>query len=166
MPLMHLSPVLRLFARALQLPLALALTMLGWSSVLAADSGGERAYSSGVTVSTLWKTRTDSAGKPLAYPAGAPAEITAVLVEIAPGRQTNWHRHPVPCLAYVLEGEVRVELAGGEVKILKAGEAAAEVVDLLHNGTNPGPKPARLVMFALGTVGQPYAIKAPVDSTK
>jgi quercetin dioxygenase-like cupin family protein len=84
-----------------------------------------------------------------------------VLVVIAPGRQTNWHRHPVPCVSYILEGELSVELAGGQTRILKAGEAFAEAVGVLHNGTNLGSKPVRLVLFALGTAGQPYAVKDP-----
>lgn len=119
------------------------------------------AYSSAVTVTPLLQTQTDGAGRVLVYPGDGPAEVTAVLVEIAPGQQTDWHKHPVPCFAYILEGEVHVELANGEVKVLKAGQAFAEVVDLLHNGRNPGPKPAKLVLFALATAGQPYAVKAP-----
>ena len=119
----------------------------------------ESAYSGGVTVTPLLQTQTDGAGQKLVYPAGTPAEITGVLVVIAPGRQTNWHHHPVPCVAYILEGELSVELAGGQRRILKAGEAFAEAVGVLHNGTNLGSKPVRLVLFALGTAGQPYAVK-------
>lgn len=118
------------------------------------------AYSSAVTVTPLLKTELDGVGRKIVYPAEGNAEVTAVLVEIAPGQQTNWHKHPVPCFAYMLEGEVHVELANGEVKVLKAGQAFAEVVDLLHNGRNPGPQPAKLVMFVVGLKDQPYAVKA------
>ncbi|EIP98156.1 cupin domain-containing protein [Opitutaceae bacterium TAV1] len=121
-------------------------------------------YAKAVAVTPLLKTQTDGAGQPIVYPADGPAEVSAVLVEIAPGRQTNWHRHPVPCFGYMLEGEVRVELAGGETRTFRAGEAFAEVVNVLHNGTNPGPGPARLVMFVTGTAGRPYAEKTPAPA--
>jgi len=124
------------------------------------------AYSQAVTITPLLQTQTDGAGRPLVYPATGTPEVTAVLVTIAPGRQTNWHQHPVPCLAYMLEGEVHVELPSGEVKIFKAGQAFAEVVDLLHNGRNPGPAPAKLVMFVVGTAGKPYAVKAPAPDAR
>ncbi|MCM2274229.1 MAG: cupin domain-containing protein [Candidatus Didemnitutus sp.] len=134
--------------------------------VVSAGAAEPAAYSRAVSVTPLLRTQTDGAGKPLAYPVHAPAEITGVLVEIAPGQQTNWHQHPVPCVAYMLEGEVQVELPDGTVKTFRAGDAFAEVVQLLHNGRNPGPKPAKLVMFALGTVGQPYAVKAEAPPAK
>ncbi len=114
-----------------------------------------------MTTKILLQTQTEGAGAKLVYPAGAPAEVTTVLVEIAPGRQTNWHVHPVPCFAYMLKGEIAVETATGEKKTFKAGDAIAEVVNVLHNGTNPGATPARLVLFVIGTAGQPFAIKAP-----
>ena len=119
----------------------------------------EAAYGKAVTITPLLKSKTDAAGQPLLYPANAPAEVTAVIVEIAPGRETGWHHHPVPCLAYILEGELAVELETGEVKSLKAGQAFCETVNISHNGMNHGEKPARLVFFALSTEGQPYAVK-------
>lgn len=126
--------------------------------------GEPSAYSQAVTLTPLLKTSVDGAGRPIAYPSGN-AEITAVHVEIAPGQQTNWHTHPVPCVAYVLEGELELQLANGERRIVKGGQAIAEVVELLHNGRNVGAKPAKLVLFALGTTGQPYAVKATTPPT-
>lgn len=143
------------------LRLTAVLLSLLFSSAFAAEKPTSPAYSSAVSVTTLLKTQTDGTGKKLSYPAGTP-EVTAVLVEIAPGQQTNWHVHPVPCFAYMLEGEISVELANGEKKTFKAGDAMAEAVNMLHNGTNPGRTPARLVMFIAGTAGQPFAVK---DST-
>ena len=43
----------------------------------------------------LLKTTTSWDGKPLVWPAGQ-AEVTALLIEIAPGGETGWHRHSVP----------------------------------------------------------------------
>jgi quercetin dioxygenase-like cupin family protein len=135
--------------------------ILGILAGLAPIASAEpQAYSRAVILTPLLKTQVDGAGKPIVYPTHAPAEITAVHVEIAPGQQTNWHKHPVPCVAYILEGELQVELPDGTVKAFRAGEALVEVVELLHNGRNPGTKPAKLVLFALGTVGQPYAVRS------
>lgn len=137
-----------------------ALLLLACSLLHAAEPA-QPAYGSGVTTRVLLRTQTDGAGAPLAYPTHAPAEVTAVQVEIAPGRQTNWHTHPVPCFAYMLEGELSVETAAGQTHTFKAGDVVAEVVNLLHNGTNSGTQPARLVLFVIGTAGQPFAVRAP-----
>jgi quercetin dioxygenase-like cupin family protein len=121
------------------------------------------AYRREISVKQLLKTQVDSAGKPIVYPAGC-AEVTAVRVEIPPGTQTGWHHHPVPCFAYILEGELDVQLATGETKTLKAGEAFAETVNVMHNGVNKGPATVKLVMFAAGSCGQPYAVKPPAPA--
>lgn len=106
-----------------------------------------------VKVSTILKTETSWDGKPIEYPSGK-AEITGMVVEIAPGGETGWHLHPVPSFGMVLEGELDVELKNGAVKHLKSGEALAEVVNTLHNGRNVGAVPVKLVVFYAGTVGK------------
>ncbi len=120
-------------------------------------------YAASIVVKPLLKTRTDNAGHPLHYPPGT-AEVTGLIVEIPPGHETGWHRHPMPCLAYVLEGEIHVYLKNGDKKITRAGEAAAEFVNLDHNGINPGPGPARLVFFVIGAAGQTFTVKAPAPA--
>ena len=122
-------------------------------------------YAAAVKVTRLLKTTTDAAGRALAYPtpADGQAEVTALLVEIAPGGQTGWHKHPLTCFAYVLEGEIEVTLADGRMNVIKAGEALSEVVALEHNGVNRGTAPVKLVMFVLGTTdGGPFTVKTAV----
>jgi quercetin dioxygenase-like cupin family protein len=138
---------------------ALALLVIFPLVALAQEPPAPRAYGSGVTTKILLQTQTDGAGAKLVYPTSAPAEVSTVLVEIAPGRQTNWHTHPVPCFAYMLDGELSVETATGEKKTFRTGDAIAEVVNVLHNGTNSGPAPARLILFVIGTAGQPFAVR-------
>lgn len=129
-------------------------------SVSPAGFGAEPgAYARETKITPLVKTQVDGAGKPLVYPTG-PAEVTGVLVEIPAGAQTNWHKHPVPAFAYMLEGELRVDLETGASRTFKAGEAITEVVNLLHNGVVLGRTPVKLVMFVVGIAGQPYAVKA------
>lgn len=114
--------------------------------------------SAAVKVSTVLKADTSWDGKPIEYPSGQ-AEITGMVVEIAPGGETGWHLHPVPSFGMVLEGELEVELKNGAVKHLKSGEALVEVVNTLHNGRNVGAVPVKLVVFYAGAVGKKLSEK-------
>src|SRR5689334_10560625 len=125
--------------------------------LLSASLKAEDAYRNEIKVTTLLKTDKDAAGQKIVYPKTDDAEVTSVLVEIPVGAKTGWHEHPFPCMAYLLEGELQVELADGTKKIVKQGEALAEVVNLLHIGENLGPKPVKLVLFAIGVKNQPFA---------
>jgi quercetin dioxygenase-like cupin family protein len=111
-----------------------------------------------VKVSTVLKTETSWDGKPIEYPSGE-AEITGMVIEIAPGGETGWHLHPVPSFGMVLEGELEVQLKNGAVKRLKSGEALAEVVNTLHNGRNVGSVPVKLVVFYAGSVDRTLSTK-------
>lgn len=111
----------------------------------------------GVTVTPLAKETTSWDGRPIVYPGGT-AEMTALLVEIAPGAQTGWHCHLVPSFAYMLEGTLELTLDDGRVKRLQAGQALSEVVNRSHNGRNVGPAAARLVVFYTGAAGTPLSV--------
>lgn len=106
----------------------------------------------------ILKTSTSWNQVPLVYPAGTP-EVTGVTIEIAPGAETGWHLHPMPCLAVVLQGTLEVSLKDGQVKHLEAGDALAEVVNTLHNGRNVGTVPVKLAVFFLGAQGQTLTVK-------
>jgi quercetin dioxygenase-like cupin family protein len=114
--------------------------------------------SASVKVSTVLKTETSWDGNPIEYPSGK-AEITGMIIEIAPGGETGWHLHPVPSFGVILEGELEVQLKNGSVKRLKSGEAMAEVINTLHNGRNIGSVPVKLVVFYAGSVGKKIAAK-------
>lgn len=114
--------------------------------------------SASIKASTILKTETSWDGKPIEYPSGK-AEITGMLVEIAPGGETGWHLHPALSFGMILEGELEVQLKTGEVKHLKSGEALAEVVNTLHNGRNVGSIPVKLIVFYAGAVGQKLSTK-------
>jgi quercetin dioxygenase-like cupin family protein len=110
----------------------------------------------GVRVTPLAKETSSWDGKPIVYPAGT-AEMTALLVEIAPGAQTGWHCHRVPNFAYMLEGTLELTLDDGRVKLLNAGDVLSEVVNRSHNGRNVGGVPVKLVVFYAGAVGTPLS---------
>ena len=75
-------------------------------------------------------------------------------IEIAPGAETGWHRHPVPSFAVILQGTLEVKLKDGRVKRLQAGEALIEVVNTDHIGRNICDIPVKLVLFFAGVVGR------------
>jgi quercetin dioxygenase-like cupin family protein len=104
-----------------------------------------------VKVTQLLKTTQTWNGAPLKYPQGQ-AEVTSLMIEIAPGAETNWHEHPVPSFGVVLEGTLEVSLTDGKKKLLKAGEALAEVIATAHNGRNVGKTPLKLIVFYAGAV--------------
>jgi quercetin dioxygenase-like cupin family protein len=120
--------------------------------------------SAAVKVTPLLKTQTSWDGKAIEYPKGT-AEITGMTVEIAPGGETGWHLHPVPSFGVVLEGELEVTLKSGEHKIIKHGEALAEVVNTLHNGRNIGRTPVKILVFYAGSSDTKITEKAPTDES-
>ena len=134
--------------------LALA-TMLAWAHTASALDN-----SASVKVTPLLKTSTSWDGKPLVYPQG-PAEVTALIVEIAAGGQTGWHEHAVPSFAYVLEGTLEVTQGNGATRLLHVGDALPEVVQTLHNGRALGDRPVKLFVLYTGTVGQPLTFAHP-----
>lgn len=116
-------------------------------------------YSSGVTAKVLTKTSVTGNGQKITYPVTDRAEVTSMTVDIAPGTQTGWHKHPVPVYAYVISGDLIVELEDGKQITFAQGDAVIEVVNTLHNGKNSGTVPVKLAVFYLGIQGMPNVIK-------
>lgn len=133
-------------------------TTLAAFALFAAQPAVALEQSASVKVTKLMQAPASWNGALLAYPAGQ-AEITAMLIEIAPGAQTGWHLHSVPSFGYLLEGELEVSLKDGAVKRLAAGQALAEVVNTLHNGRNVGSGPVKLVVFYAGAVDSTLTTK-------
>jgi quercetin dioxygenase-like cupin family protein len=93
-------------------------------------------------------------------------EVQAVVVEVAPGAATAWHKHPINNFAYILEGELRLELEDHTTHLFKTGEAFAEVVDLWHRGVNVGAGPLKILVFYSGEVGAPISIPKAMMSAR
>jgi quercetin dioxygenase-like cupin family protein len=129
------------------------------SLLLLAPSSFAADYSSGVTAKMLTKTTVTGNGQKIAYPVTDMAEVTAMTVDLAPGSETGWHKHPVPVYAYVVSGSLAVEIEGGKEPTFKTGDAIIEVVNTLHNGRNRGSEPVKLAVFYLGVEGTPNVIK-------
>jgi len=117
-------------------------------------------YKKEIIIKPLLKTTVTSAGQPIVYPQTDSPEVTAVLVEIPPGAETGWHKHPFPCFAYVISGSLDVDIEGGKTHHFTDGQALAESINLLHNGRNTGTEPVRLVMFAMGEKAKAFTERA------
>jgi quercetin dioxygenase-like cupin family protein len=115
---------------------------------------------------TLLRTSVNSIGQPIAYPREGAPEVTALLVEMAPGEETGWHRHPVPLLGYILAGELTVHQATGEKRVVRAGEVSLESIDVIHNGVNEGATPCKMIVFVVGIKDIPFIIESEEDITK
>lgn len=114
-----------------------------------------------IKVTQLLKTTQSWNGAPIEYPQGQ-AEITALMLEMASGAETNWHEHPVPSFGVLLEGTLEVSLTDGRKKVMKPGEALAEVIATAHNGRNIGKTPLKLIVFYAGAVEkQPLSVPRP-----
>jgi quercetin dioxygenase-like cupin family protein len=116
--------------------------------------------SAAVKVKEVLKTSTTWNGAPIKYPEGQ-AEVTGLVIEIAPGGETSWHEHPFPSVGMVLEGTLEVTLTDGKKKLIKSGEAIAEVINTAHNGRNIGTGTLKLLVFYSGAVGKPLTIPRP-----
>jgi quercetin dioxygenase-like cupin family protein len=116
-------------------------------------------YNSGVTSKVLAKTTLTGNGQKISYPLTDKAEVTAMTVDLAPGAETGWHKHPVPVYAYVVSGSLAVELEGGNKLSFTAGDAIIEVVNTMHNGKNLADVPVKLAVFYLGAEGTPNVIR-------
>ena len=111
------------------------------------------------SVITLLQTAVNSLGQPIEYPGGGTPEVTAFLVEMAPGEETGWHQHPVPLLGYIFQGQITIHQVSGEKRTVHAGEVSLESVGVLHNGVNDGTVPAKMIVFAAGLKDVPITIE-------
>jgi quercetin dioxygenase-like cupin family protein len=58
--------------------------------------------------------------------------LTAVLVSYAPGGRSPAHHHAGSVIAYVIEGAIRSQLGGGDVRVYRAGESFFEPPGAVH----------------------------------
>lgn len=86
--------------------------------------------------------------EPLANRAAAVAGL--LTVEYVPGAGTPPHSHPADTFVYVLEGAIEMQVASGELKVLKQGETFYERPTDKHVVSRNASKTERakfLVMF-------------------
>jgi quercetin dioxygenase-like cupin family protein len=113
-----------------------------------------------ITATVLLRSDKTNTGNALAYPRTEQPEITTMIVEIAPGASTSLHLHPVPSVAYMLQGDLEVHADGGIVNRYKAGDAFLETVNRAHRGTNVGATPVRILVTYIGVKSEPISAEA------
>jgi len=114
-----------------------------------------------ITGTVLLQSGTTNTGDAVAYPKSGTPEVTTMIVEIAPGASTTPHRHPVPSVAYMLQGELEVRADGGIVNRYKTGDTFLETINRTHQGFNVGPTPVRILVTYIGVKGEPITVAAP-----
>ncbi len=92
-------------------------------------------------------------------PSGKPARVLSVIVTIAPGESTGWHKHGVPLYAHMLSGRITVDYGKGGKRDYGPGEAFLEAMDHWHNGHNTGTEPARILAVFFGHEGGQNVIR-------
>lgn len=111
----------------------------------------------GVKTTVVLQTSTTAQGAALQFPLFR-NQFTGVLFELAPGGRVGRHRHPVPNVVYVLEGELTVEADGHPPRTYRAGQAFSEG-DHWHDGINTGSAPLKAWVVFAGTEGQPVTVR-------
>lgn len=110
----------------------------------------QAAFSQEVLTTKLLETTTSWDGTPLPhYPATQP-KITILKFTVAPGTRVPMHRHTIMNFAVVTKGELTVIKKTGEEKIIRAGEAIAEVINSAHYGVNNSEEVLELIVFYAG----------------
>jgi quercetin dioxygenase-like cupin family protein len=121
---------------------------------------GSSEYKQDVKVAQLLKSMTTTIGQPIEYSKIKKPEVTALKVEIPPGKETGWHKHPHPGYAYILRGTVTLEIEGNKQFRFEQGSTFIETVNTLHNGKNLGKEPVTIIVFFTTEAGQPYTVRA------
>src|SRR5277367_956689 len=107
----------------------------------------------------LQTTRSWDGNKYSRYVTGQP-QITILKISIPPNTALDWHEHPMISAAYVVSGQITLEIRGTRKrKTFSAGQALAESVATVHRGYTTN-QPVDLVVFYAGAVGLPLSIKA------
>ena len=107
------------------------------------------AAESDVSVTPVMKGSTTISGQRIEYPHSNKPEITAVVIQIQPGKESGRHMHPVPTYVHILQGTLAIEFEDGSRQVFKEGQGFLEGTNSWHNGKNLGDAPVKaLVVFA------------------
>jgi quercetin dioxygenase-like cupin family protein len=113
-----------------------------------------------VTVETLLHTNQTILGQSFEYPEGVP-EVTVSIITIYPHTSIALHKHPVPLVAYILQGELVVEYEtefGLQEIYYKSGDAFVEAFNVPHRGYNGGRGLVKILAVYAGAEGVPNSL--------
>ncbi len=85
-----------------------------------------------------------------------------ITVELPPGHVSDAHRHRAHTFVYVLEGNIDMQVAGGELRHLKQGDTFYENSDDVHTvATNTSKtRPAKILVVFVKDRGAPPVLPA------
>jgi quercetin dioxygenase-like cupin family protein len=87
-------------------------------------------------------------------------EVNAQSYTFPPGAILPWHIHPdADEIAYIIEGTFTFQRAGGEPKVLHAGEADYVEPNVVHRGMNLSDAPVKLFVVRIKPAGKPLAVE-------
>ncbi|MBD3660759.1 MAG: cupin domain-containing protein [Arenibacter algicola] len=89
-------------------------------------------------------------------------ESLMLTVELAPGESSLPHRHNAHVFVYLLSGALQMQVGGGELKSLRAGdtfyESPQDIHAVSHNPSSTDP--AKFVVFMVKEIGAPVSVPA------
>lgn len=88
-------------------------------------------------------------GQDFRYPLANP-DIRIYEIEIPVGRQTSLHRHAIPLVAYVTQGDLELDYGSKGKRVVKAGSSFVEALNWCHFGKPLGNQPVRIIGVYLG----------------
>ena len=93
---------------------------------------------------------------------GDDKEILVLEINLAPGQASQPHRHNGHVFVYVLEGQINMQVAGGELQTLGPGEMFYENPEDIHavSANASDSEPARFLVHIIKTVGAPVSTPA------
>ncbi|NWJ51913.1 MAG: cupin domain-containing protein [Bacteroidetes bacterium] len=115
-------------------------------------------YNKGIIIEPILKTDTTSIGQKLIYPNFQNSEVTISKITLQPGQSTGWHKHTFPVFAYVLKGNLTVELENHKTLQFSENSSFSEVIETFHNGINKGKEDVVLIAFFMGEKGKPLSV--------
>lgn len=134
--------------------------VLGLALGLAAAGGAVAEDLPYAKVQQVFDGAATVAGEAVAFPQGGTVE--ALVITLAPGEATQWHRHGVPLFAYILAGTLTVTYEGIGDRVYDEGEGFLEAMAVTHQGRNAGEGPVRiLAVYLLGNGGEATEPAAP-----
>jgi quercetin dioxygenase-like cupin family protein len=89
-------------------------------------------------------------------------EVLVLEVELAPGQESQPHRHQAHVFVYVIEGRVNMQVEGGTLVTLSPGQMFYENPDDVHTVSQNASdtEPAKFLVHIIKTVGVPVSTPA------
>jgi quercetin dioxygenase-like cupin family protein len=129
------------------------LVILGAPALFVLGAATATALAPSATFTPRLETTKTIMDQPIVYPTGAPAKITAGEVDLPPGGATGWHKHTIPVVGTILEGELTVDYGSKGKRTFKKGDVFVESINDIHRGTNTGSGTLRIYVVFVGAEG-------------